>query len=304
LPAKIGYFLQVRNAHVAVLTREGRVYDVIQPGTHELTQATTPRLVESLGAEFDPDSAFEAHVYFVSTGEHAGVKWGTPNGIIAQMRTQGTVILQAFGSYTIQVVDPPKLVSRCAAFGDDLPKEFGSHLRYRLTTVIGQVVSELARRPRTSLADLISSADAIAKAAQTRLQPEFRDFGLVLMDLYVHNLGLHSISLEQLWQREQEQLRNQQSGEASDAPSRLLLRYRVSTAILVAVLGIALVAFQPLIAPWPWLSSHPRALGLRLCVVFALLGLSWTIWDQDTTRRRVALSSVVLAAIAVFLQIV
>jgi hypothetical protein len=177
--------------------------------------------------------------------------------------------------------------------------------------VLAQVVSQLASRPDTTLADLLSSADSIATYAKARLQGEFREFGLDLKNIYIHNLSVHDASLEQLWLREQEQIRLQpSSNEAEETAqdlrrsSRLLSRYRAATAALLALIGLVSFAAQPSIAPWPWLSAHPHSLGLRLSTLAAFLGACWALWDQDKKRRTIALVSVVLASIFVILQII
>ena len=89
----------MRAGQVAVFVHEGQIADVFEPGIHELTTRNLPILATLLGWKYGFESPFKCEVYFVSTRQITGLKWGTPNPVMLRDADFGPVRLRAFGTY-------------------------------------------------------------------------------------------------------------------------------------------------------------------------------------------------------------
>jgi len=79
---KNGAKLIVRPGQVAIFVSEGKLADVFEPGTYELTTANLPVLSTLKGWKYGFNSPFKAEVYFFSLRPVLDLKWGTPNPIM------------------------------------------------------------------------------------------------------------------------------------------------------------------------------------------------------------------------------
>ncbi|MEN3358215.1 MAG: hypothetical protein V7637_2197, partial [Mycobacteriales bacterium] len=76
---KMGAKLVVRESQTAVFINEGTVADVYLPGTYTLETQNMPILSTLKGWKYGFHSPFKAEVYFVTTRQFTGMKWGTQN---------------------------------------------------------------------------------------------------------------------------------------------------------------------------------------------------------------------------------
>src|SRR5919109_1360386 len=74
---RLGSQLVVRENQAAVFVRDGKALDEFGPGRHTLSTNNIPLLGGLIGAPFGGKSPFTAEVFFVSTREFTGLKWGT-----------------------------------------------------------------------------------------------------------------------------------------------------------------------------------------------------------------------------------
>ena len=100
---KMGAKLTVREGQAAIFVNEGKIADVFAPGMFTLSTQNLPVLSTLRGWKYGFDSPFKAEVYFISTKEQTGHKWGTSNPLIKRDPDFGIVRLRAFGSYTFKV---------------------------------------------------------------------------------------------------------------------------------------------------------------------------------------------------------
>ena len=98
--------LVVRENQSAVFVRDGKALDDFGPGRHTLSTNNIPLLGGLIGAAFGGKSPFTAEVFFVSTRELTGLKWGTPQPMTFKDSQLGMVRLRAFGTFSIRVSQP------------------------------------------------------------------------------------------------------------------------------------------------------------------------------------------------------
>ena len=103
---KNGAKLIVRESQVAAFVKEGQLADVFNPGTYTLETRNLPILSTLAGWKYGFNSPFKAEVYFVSTRQFSGLKWGTLNPIMLRDAEFGPIRLRAFGTFTMRVKDP------------------------------------------------------------------------------------------------------------------------------------------------------------------------------------------------------
>ena len=108
---KNGAKLIVRPGQVAIFVHQGKLADVFEPGTYELTTGNMPILSTLAGWKHGFDSPFKSEVYFVSTRQITDMKWGTPNPIVLRDPDFGPVRIRAFGNYAIKAIDTKALLT-------------------------------------------------------------------------------------------------------------------------------------------------------------------------------------------------
>lgn len=99
-----GAQLIVHEFESAVFLRDGKAYDVFQPGRHTLTTLNLPLISRAYGLVFGGKNPFTAIVIYVSTKQFAG-KWG------AKAQTTELAPLMVHGSAWFRIKDPNLFVN-------------------------------------------------------------------------------------------------------------------------------------------------------------------------------------------------
>ena len=184
---KNGAQLIVRPGQAAVFVDQGRIADVFAPGRYELKTENLPILSTLRGWKYGFDSPFKAEVYFVTTRQITNRKWGTKNPVMMRDADFGPVRLRAFGSYSIKVSEPGKLIAEIVGTnGHFTVDEIADQLRDMVTSRFTDALGE-AKVPAL---DLASNYDEIGDRLIARMQPEFGAYGLELTKLLVENISL------------------------------------------------------------------------------------------------------------------
>jgi membrane protease subunit (stomatin/prohibitin family) len=184
---KMGAKLVVRESQTAVFINEGTVADVYLPGTYTLETQNMPILSTLKGWKYGFHSPFKAEVYFVTTRQFTGMKWGTQNPIILRDPEFGMVRIRAFGGYSIRIADA----------GMFLKDIVGTDPQFRTEEVADTLRQMIVGRFSTALAaahipmlDLASNQDAIGNKLAAIMSVEFRPMGLEFPQFVIENLSL------------------------------------------------------------------------------------------------------------------
>ncbi|MCC6782956.1 MAG: SPFH domain-containing protein [Planctomycetes bacterium] len=185
---KNGAMLIVRPGQVAVFVHEGKLADVFEPGTHQLTTRNLPVLSTLQGWKYGFDSPFKAEVYFVSTRTVTDLKWGTPNPIMLRDPEFGPIRLRAFGTYTLRAQDPVRLLTELV--GTDGVYET-SELETLMRGVVNQSLADVIGKAQIAALDLAQNyqklANELRAAAVERIDDEY---GLDIPQLFIVNISL------------------------------------------------------------------------------------------------------------------
>jgi membrane protease subunit (stomatin/prohibitin family) len=184
---KNGAKLTVRESQVAVFVFQGQIADVFPPGLHTIDGGNTP-VLSKLGAwKYGFNSPFKAEVYFVNTKQFTDLKWGTMNPIMMRDADFGMVRLRAFGIYSMRVTDPRAFIKEAA----------GTNGRFETEDIEGQLKRTLVSgftdalgESKIAALDLASNYDELSTFARTKLNEEFKSFGLELTKFFVENISL------------------------------------------------------------------------------------------------------------------
>lgn len=180
---KMGAQLIVRESQAAVFFRDGKGLDVFGPGRHTLSTLNLPILTMVLSLPWGFTSPFRAEVYFVNLKVFTELKWGTKEPVAFKDKELGLVRLRAFGIFTARVTQPllfiNNLVGTQGAYTSD---QVEGYLREvivsRLNDFLGEHVDTILQLPE--------QYDEIGVAVKTRLQDDFRRYGLELIDFFVN----------------------------------------------------------------------------------------------------------------------
>ena len=131
---------------VVVFVKEGKVVGTLPPGRHTLDGASIPflsYLVDKVtGGDF-----WQSEVYFVSTRQVHGVKFGGEIGRVKDPETELRVRLRAFGECTVQVTDPGALISQQTGLGnvkdnlDQFKRIVAERVMLALSDDVGEVIA-------------------------------------------------------------------------------------------------------------------------------------------------------------------
>jgi membrane protease subunit (stomatin/prohibitin family) len=184
---KNGARLTVRESQTAVLVFQGQIADVFPPGLYTIDGGNTPILTKLGAWKYGFTSPFKAEVYFINTKQFTDLKWGTPNPVMMRDADFGVVRLRAFGIYSMRVVDP-------RAFLKELT---GTNARFQTEDIEGQLrrslvsgFSDAVAESKIAALDLAAHYDELGGVLRTKLDQEFKSFGLELTKFVIENISL------------------------------------------------------------------------------------------------------------------
>ena len=179
--------LVVRESQMAVFVNEGKVADVVGPGTHRLTTQTLPVLTYLKNWDKLFESPFKSDVYFFSTRQQIDQKWGTPQPITIRDKDFGAVRIRAFGNYAFRIVDPKLFHTEIS----------GTREIYSVSDIDGQLRGLVMQNISTAIAasgipflDLAANQIEFAKALSVQLEPEMAKLGLKIEGMTVQSVSL------------------------------------------------------------------------------------------------------------------
>ena len=183
---RIGSQVIVRESQSAVFFRGGRALDSFGAGTHTITTANIPYLVDLIGKAFSGETPFKAEVYFVSLREFTDLKWGTPTPITIKDPLLRMARVQARGSYAMQISNPQLFVNKIVGTQGiyrtaDIQGFFRSMILTKLTDLIGEMGK--------SVLELAAMAEELTMGVRAKTDEEFAARGVTLTSVYVEYLG-------------------------------------------------------------------------------------------------------------------
>jgi len=185
---KNGAKLIVRPGQVAIFVHQGKLADVFEPGTYELTTGNMPILSTLAGWKHGFDSPFKSEVYFVSTRQITDMKWGTPNPIVLRDPDFGPVRIRAFGSYAIKATDPKALLNELVGTDKSFDSDEVSEL---LRSMINTSFADLVASSKIAVLDLAGNYQEFSAELRGVVEEKVDDeYGLSIPQLFIVNISL------------------------------------------------------------------------------------------------------------------
>lgn len=182
-----GGSLTVRETQQALFVNEGKVADVFQAGQYKLTTNTLPVLTYLKNWDKLFESPFKSDVYFFSTVQVLGQRWGTPQAVTIRDKDFGMVRMRAFGLYSYRIVDPKKFFTEIAGnrgivTSADLTEQLDGMVLANLANAIGS--------SGVPFLDMAANQTAMGQAVSQVLGPVFAANGLQLDSFAIQSISL------------------------------------------------------------------------------------------------------------------
>ncbi|MDY7228693.1 SPFH domain-containing protein [Hyalangium rubrum] len=174
--------LTVDADEIALFVKDGKVEGKLGPGRHTLDTSNIPFLSRLL-EKFTGGNLFISEVFFVSTREHPGVKFGGPIGDVRDPETGLGIGTMVYGDFSIRVTEPEKLVVGLVGMGRSSNDDFLGWFKNQVLKVMRDRIAELLVKKRWPLLDVTSGAytEEIEAEVLTGLKPHVDNYGLTVV---------------------------------------------------------------------------------------------------------------------------
>ena len=184
---KQGSKVIVRESQNAVFLKEGKIADILQPGTYSLKTENFPILTSLQAFPYMFVSPVIADVYFVSTRQFIDNKWATKNPIVKRDSDFNMVRIRAFGKFAFQIADVSVFMREIfGTKGIVMTYDIVEYLSSMVTEAFATTVGETSM----SVLDLASEYRNLSNAIQERLNEQAQKIGVQFSDIFVENLSL------------------------------------------------------------------------------------------------------------------
>ena len=264
---KMGAQIIVRESQAAVFFRDGKGLDLFGPGRHTLSTLNLPILTKILSLPWGFTSPFRTEVYFVNLKVFTDLKWGTKEPVAFKDKELGLVRLRAFGIFTARVTQPllfiNTLVGTQGAYTSDQVEGYLKEVIVsRLNDFLGEHVDTILQLPR--------QYDEIGVAVKTRLQDDFRRYGLELIDFFINAITPPP---------EVQRMMDERSGMAAVGNLDDFLKFKAAKALGDAAAGVG-AAGGP--------AAGGLGMGLGAGLGFMLPGMVYqTLRPEDADPQRI-----------------
>ncbi len=149
--------LTVESDEVCVFFRDGKVVATLPPGRHTLDSANLPFL-SNLVDSFTGGNVFIAEVFFVSTNEQVGVKFGGPIGHVEDPKSGVPVQTLVHGEFSFRVIDAQMLITVLVGMGRAESYQVRLWMKEQVLKVIRDRIAEMVVKNKWPLLDVTSGA--------------------------------------------------------------------------------------------------------------------------------------------------
>jgi len=183
--------LTVGADEVALFVKDGTVQGKLGPGTHQLDTNNIPflaRFVEKLTG----GNLFVAQLYFVSTREFPGVKFGGAIGDVRDPETGLGIGTMVYGDFSVRVTDPEKLVVGLVGLRQTSNEGFLAWFKSQVLKVVRDRVAELLVKKKWALLDVTSGAytEEIEQDVLSGVKPHVDGYGLTVVRMGNFTIGI------------------------------------------------------------------------------------------------------------------
>jgi membrane protease subunit (stomatin/prohibitin family) len=182
---KYGAQLIVRESQAGVFFYQGKAIEAFGAGRHTLKTANIPILTKILALPWAMNSPLRAEVYMTNMKVFPNLKWGTRDPVAFKDSELGLIRLRAHGVFNLQVFQPVLFINGLVGtMGMYTAEDIEEYLK---RVIISRFNDHLGEH-LDSILNLPGQYDDLSSGIQTRLQKDFRHFGLELRQLYITSI--------------------------------------------------------------------------------------------------------------------
>ena len=184
---KNGAQLTVRESQVALIVDQGKLADEFTAGRHTLNTANLPILTKLRSWKYDFNSPFKTEVYFYSTRQQLGQRWGTPQPIAVRDKDFGSVMIRMFGIFSYHIADAKTFYGKVS----------GTRESYTVDELNQQLLGQVAGATAAAFAqsgvpflDMAANQIKLSEALVGQLRPAFETLGVAIDTFIVESVSL------------------------------------------------------------------------------------------------------------------
>lgn len=182
-----GAQLTVREGQTALFHNEGQLADAFEAGMYPLETSNLPLLTALMHWDRGFSSPFRSDVYFFSTKDQVGVKWGTAQPITVRDKDYGPLRVRAFGTYSFRIESVPVFAVRVMGTLDRLTV---ADMEAQLRGAIGSALAAALGGDAIAFVDLAADQAALSQRLLAAVQPAFSQWGLTCTSFFVQSVSL------------------------------------------------------------------------------------------------------------------
>jgi len=190
-----GTQLTVREGQTAFFHNEGQIADAFKPGQYRLETGNLPMLTALMNWDKGFASPFKSDVYFYTTKEQLGLKWGTTQPITVRDKEFGPLRIRAFGTYSFCVDNLPVFAVKLMG---TLERLTVTDVESQLRSVIATALAADLGKGETAFVDLAGDQAALSERLLAAVQPAFAQWGLACTSFQVESVSLPEAVQEHL----------------------------------------------------------------------------------------------------------
>ncbi|MBI4507993.1 MAG: SPFH domain-containing protein [Deltaproteobacteria bacterium] len=176
---------------VALFFRDGKLVGQLASGRHSLETDNIPFL-DQIVDWGTGGNVWIAEVYFVTTREVPGLKFGGKVGKLRDPQSGLPVEVMVNGTFSIRVIDPPKLVIGLVGLQKSNNEEFLAWFKEQVLKTIRDDVAELCVKKKWPLLDVTSGAytEELCAEVEGGLRPHVEPYGIEVARIGNFNLAM------------------------------------------------------------------------------------------------------------------
>jgi len=168
----------------AVFMRDGKVVGTLGPGRHTLDSSNIPFL-SNLVDSFTGGRLFITEVFFVTTRENTGVRFGGPIGNVEDPKSGIPVETMVHGEFSFRVVNPEQLLVGLVGTGRTGGDQVPEWMKEQVLKVLRDRISQLCVKNKWPLLDVTSGAytEELETEALSGLDTHVASYGIKIVRL-------------------------------------------------------------------------------------------------------------------------
>ena len=180
---------------VAIAVHGGKIENIFTSGTYKLTTENFPFLRGLVKMVHSGDVPFTMEIYFFNTTVSLKNVWGTQAPIqMIDPKYNVKVRVRANGQYALKLTDYQLFFTALmGSVGDKVLYDFSditNMFRGIINTKISVILGEYIITNRISFLDISLYLDEISQLGKIKIQPEFENYGLSVLNFYFASINV------------------------------------------------------------------------------------------------------------------